>query len=88
MTRPGCSQFLHAFARHGQLRGPDLVGVVLHPAGLRKVLRELALRQRRHLAALVEGDGAAAGGALVECKDVSHGGKRSARALRLHCGQT
>ena len=56
--------------RHGELRGPDLVGVVLHPAWLRKVLGELALRHRHHAAAGVEDDGARAGSALVQRQQV------------------
>jgi hypothetical protein len=65
--QPGRGQRL---ARHGELRRPDLLGVVLHPAGLRKVLGELALRQRGDAAVAVEDDGARAGGALVEGEQV------------------
>ena len=60
-------------ARDLELGVPDLFGVVLHPAGLRKDLPELGLRHRPHRARLVEHDGARAGGALIEGKDERHG---------------
>jgi hypothetical protein len=60
------------FDRHADLRRPDLARVVLHPAGVRKDLRELLLRDAANRAALVEHDGARAGRALVEREDV-HG---------------
>ena len=44
--------------QHRHLRGPDFLAVVLHPAGLGKVLVERALGHRHHLASLVEDDGA------------------------------
>ena len=58
--------------RHGDLRRPDLAGIVLDPAGLGKDLPELALADRDDLGVVIEDDGARAGGALVEGEDVSH----------------
>ena len=59
-------------ARDGQLRVPDLLGIVLHPAGLRIDLAELALRHRDDATLRVEHDAARAGGALVEGEQVGH----------------
>ena len=47
------------------LRGPDFVGVVLHPAGLGKNLPKLLLRHGDDGASVVEDDGARTSGALV-----------------------
>jgi hypothetical protein len=52
-----------------RLRRPDLAGVVLDPAGLRKYLPELALRNRADGALAIEEEGTRAGRALVECKN-------------------
>src|SRR5258706_464304 len=54
------------------LRAPDFIRVVLHPAGLRVVLLEFALRRGDRLAGFVEDDGARTGGALVEGEDMTH----------------
>src|SRR5690606_26602539 len=54
------------------LRTPDLERIVLDPTGLRKVLRELALRNPDDRSVTVEQDGARTRGALVESKDVGH----------------
>ncbi len=56
-------------ARDLQRRAPNILGSVLDPAGMRKFLRELFLRQGHHFARGVEDDGAAAGGALVDGKN-------------------
>jgi hypothetical protein len=50
----------------GELRLPDLVGVMLHPAGLRKELRELLVGQGAYGASLVEQDAPVAGGTSVK----------------------
>ena len=50
--------------------GPDLGGVVLHPAGLGEDLAVLALVDGDDRAVLVEDDAAAGGGALVDRGDV------------------
>src|SRR5215470_16561629 len=61
-------------ARDVALRAPDLLGVVLHPAGLREDLAELALRHAARGARLVEDDRARARRALIEGEDEGHGG--------------
>ena len=61
------------FDRGRDLARPDLLGIVLHPAGVREDLAELALRRRDRLAVAVEDDGARAGGSLVEGEYVVHG---------------
>ena len=68
------ASLLERLERHRVLGRPDLAGIVLHPAGAREDLRELALRQRHHLAGAVEHDGPRTGRALVEREDVFHGG--------------
>jgi hypothetical protein len=67
-TGPG-----ESFAGGGELRLPDLIRVVLHPSGPGKDLLKLPLGDGPDGAGLVEDDGARAGGALVERKDMSHG---------------
>src|SRR5215207_4447567 len=44
---------------------PDLVGIVLYPAGLRVDLLVLELLDRSHLASVVEDHAARAGGSLI-----------------------
>ena len=44
--------------RHGDLRRPDFVGIVLDPAGLRKDLRELPLADGDDGGVVIEDDGA------------------------------
>ena len=56
----------------GDLRRPDLLRVVLDPAGLRKDLLELLLADGHDGAVVIENDGARAGRALVEGEDVWH----------------
>ena len=58
--------------RHADLRRPDLLRVVLHPAGLGEDLPELALRGPLDPAVVIEQDGAGAGGPLVQREDVGH----------------
>jgi len=64
---------LQGLACHSQLAAPDLVGIVLNPAGLRKVLGKLLLRQGHDPALAVKHERTRTGGALVEGKDVFHG---------------
>ena len=59
-------------ARRGQLRLPDLLGVMFHPARLREDLAELALRHGHHAALVIEDDAAGTGGALVQGQEVGH----------------
>ena len=55
----------------GELAGPNLIGIMLHPAGLRKNLPELALCRGHRATLEVEHDGAGTGGALVQGEQVS-----------------
>ena len=57
----------------GQLQAPDFQRVVLHPAGLGVDLWQFLLRHGNDVAAGVKHNAAAAGGALVEGKQVGHG---------------
>ena len=58
--------------RDAELRAPDVLRVVLHPARLGKNLTEFLLRLRAHAAVFGKYDGAGTGGALVEGEDVLH----------------
>ena len=64
------ARLLHGFGDHLRGAEPDLVRVVLHPAGLRIDLLVLLLRGGDDAAAAVENDEARAGGALVDGSDV------------------
>ena len=67
---------------------PDVVGVVLDPARLREVLRELAVRTRPRHAVVVDREGAHAGGARVDRDDAAHSGRGSVRgAQRRRVGE-
>jgi len=59
-------------ARGVELGGPDLLGVVLDPAGLRVVLAQLALREGDDAALGVEDDAARTRGALVQGQQMAH----------------
>ena len=61
-------------ARGSQLGAPDFQRVVLHPAGLRVILRQLLLRHGHDAALRIEHDAAGAGSALVKSEQVGHGG--------------
>src|SRR5207248_8545748 len=52
---------------------PDLLGIVLDPAGLGEDLRQLLLRRGDRPARRIEHDGARAGGALVDGENVPGG---------------
>ena len=60
----------HGLRRGTALRLPYLHRVMLHPAVLRIVLGKGVLRHGRDAPLPVEDDGAGAGGALIQCKDV------------------
>src|SRR3546814_5198707 len=64
-----CQGALH----HRQGIAPDVLGVVLHPAGLREVLRQLLLRLAEAAAIAGEKNGAAAGGSLVDGENAAFG---------------
>ena len=55
---------------HTNLAGPDLHGVVFHPARLGEKLGELLLRHAANAAGLVKQDAAGTGGALVQRHDI------------------
>ncbi len=65
--RVGSADLLHCLSCNGELCLPDLVGVMLDPAGLRIILRKLFLRHAADLALFVEEDAAVAGRAGVQC---------------------
>ena len=52
---------------------PDVLGIMLDPAGARIMLRELARLDRQRRAGAVEADRAGGGGALIDRDDVAHG---------------
>src|SRR4029077_12774670 len=62
------------FNCNADLRRPDFLRVVLHPSRLRENLAELFLSDAANRAVVVEHDSARAGGALIESKNVGHGG--------------
>ena len=65
----------HFLARHGDLAGQDLLGIVLHPARAREHLAELLLCYRCDRSGSVEQERPRSGGALIEGHHVSaHGG--------------
>ena len=55
---------LHGYAQHAC---PDFVRVMLHPAGLRKILLEFPLCHAAHFSPFVEQDTPVAGGSCVQC---------------------
>src|SRR3546814_11975677 len=62
---------------------PDVRGVVLHPAGLREVLRQLLLRLAEAAAIAGEKNGAAAGGSLVDGENAAFGTHAGSAGLEL-----
>ena len=60
------SHLSHSLHSHPQLGGPDLVGVVLHPAGLGEDLGEFLLGHAADRALPVKQDAAVAGGAGIQ----------------------
>ena len=65
-----CADLLHGLDGYAKLRSPDLICVVLDPAGFRKVLGEFALRDAAHFAALIEENAAIGSRAGVQGHDV------------------
>ena len=72
----------HHLAERGERALPEVLGVMLHPAIGRKMLRELPLRQRQHPPFRIEGEAARTGGALVDGYQDRH---LLAPPLRLSC---
>jgi hypothetical protein len=60
----------HCFQGNRDLRRRNLLGIVLHPAGLGKDLIELALGDRSQFSVVIEQQSARAGCALIECQNV------------------
>ena len=54
-------------------RGPDILGLVLDPAGGREMLREFLLRGRRDRDVAAKHNGARGGGALIDGQHKGHG---------------
>ena len=74
----------HDLFRHPGLGGPDGLRVVLDPAGPRKDLRKLLLRNGDDAACTIEEHGARTARALIECENVGHrGGLRGRGADRF-----
>ena len=66
----GGVDLMHGLHRYAQHSRPDLVGVVLHPAGPGEILGELLLGHAAHGTALVKENTAVAGGPGVQRHDV------------------
>ena len=64
------ADLVHGRQRHAQLGGPDLVGIMLHPARLGEVLGKLLLRHAAHLASGVEKDAPVGGRACIQRHNV------------------
>ena len=64
------ADLVHSRQRHAELGRPDLVGVMLDPAGLGEILGELLLRDAAHLALGVKKDAAVGRGARVQRHDI------------------
>ena len=64
------ADLVHGRQRHAELGRPDLVGVMLDPAGLGEILGELLLRNAAHLAPGVKKDAAVGRGARVQRHDI------------------
>ena len=62
--------FFNNFLQHIVLAAPDLVGVVLHPAVLRIILRKLFLCHRHHASLTVKQDRAGTGRSLIRGKNI------------------
>src|SRR5678809_680939 len=62
--------FGNGFRHCAVLCAPYFFGIMFYPTGLRKYLFEFFLRNADDVALLIKNDTAAAGGTLVECKDV------------------
>ena len=73
-VRGGDAELAHRAARHLKRRVPDLVRVVLDPAGLRENLAEFLLRGGTDVAGAVKENAAGGGSALIQGHDVFHGG--------------
>ena len=68
------AQKRHTLRGHCQLRGPDLLGIVLHPARLGEDLPEFSLGSGADIAFVIEQDAAGTGGTLIQGHDIFHTG--------------
>src|SRR4029079_14893509 len=68
----GGAGLLQRLAADRHRRGPDVLGLVLDPAGGRKMLRKLLLRGGGDRDVAAEHDGARGGGALIDGQDEGH----------------
>jgi hypothetical protein len=64
--------FGQGLCQRGELRFPNLVGIVFYPSGLWIVLFEFFLCDAQHITLLIKEDAAAAGRALIERKNNGH----------------
>ena len=69
-VRRAGSHLVHSRKCHAQLGGPDLIGVVLHPARFGEILGKLLLCHTAHLAFFIEQDAAVGSGSGIQCHDV------------------
>src|SRR5512145_3334536 len=58
-----------------QLRLPNFLRIMLHPAWLRIILLEFLLRHTANAALVIKDDAATACGALIQRKNVPHNGR-------------
>ena len=66
------ADLVHRRKCHAQLSGPDLVRVMLDPAGFREILGKFFLRHAAHLARFVEQDAAVRGRPGIQRHDIRH----------------
>ena len=66
----GRARFLHCLHGYTEHRGPDFIGIVLHPARFRETLGKLLLRKAYDLSFLIKQNTAVARCAGIKCHDV------------------
>src|SRR4030095_4173009 len=66
----GDTRFCHCFSHRTVLSAPYFFGIVFYPTRLGKYLFEFFLCNANNVALLIKNDTAAAGSALVECKNI------------------
>ena len=62
----GRARFLHCLHGYTEHRGPDFIGIVLHPARFGEILGELPLGHRANLPLAVENDRAGTARSLIQ----------------------
>ena len=83
-VRGGGTDVGHGLLGNFQLGGPDLVCIMLDPAGLGEVLGKLLLCNTAHLALLIEEDAAVGSCTGVQCHYVFCHGENSSFSVRFH----